>query len=164
MKTLLLVRHAKSSWENFTVSDEDRPLNDRGKKNAPEMAKRLRKRKIEIDQILTSPAKRALTTALYFAEEYGIKKNKLIIVPELYMARTDAFVSTIRNASEEAQHIAVFSHNNGITEFVNQISDRRIDNMPTCGVFAVKCAIRSWHEFQPHNNEFYFFDFPKSIS
>lgn len=164
MKTLLLIRHAKSSWDNFTVPDEERPLNDRGKKNAPEMAKRLRKRKVEIDQILTSPAKRALTTALYFAEEYGIKKSKLIIIPELYMARSEAFINTIRNAPEEANHIAIFSHNNGITEFANQLSETRIDNMPTCGVFAVKCAIRSWQEFEAGKNEFYFFDYPKSIS
>jgi phosphohistidine phosphatase len=164
MKTLLLVRHAKSSWDNFSLKDEDRPLNDRGKKNAPEMAKRLRKGKIEIETILTSPAKRAKATAEFFAEEYGIKKNKLIVVPGLYMANRDGFIAAIRNAPQNTAHLAVFSHNNGITEFANLLSETRVDHMPTCSVFAVRCAINSWAEFEVGNNEFYFFDYPKSVS
>lgn len=162
MKTILLVRHAKSSWENFSVSDEERPLNDRGKKNAPEMAKRLLKRKIEIDAFITSPAKRAVTTAEYFADVYGVKKSKLIVVSDLYMAGRDAFLKTIREAPSKASTIALFSHNNGITEFANLLSEARIDDMPTCAVFAVKSNIKHWHEFEVGNNEFYFFDYPKS--
>ena len=164
MKTLLLVRHAKSSWDNLSISDEERPLNERGRKNAPEMASRLRKRKIDIDVILSSPAKRALTTAEYFAEEYGLKKNKLIIVPELYMAGKETFLNVIRNAPGKAVNVAVFSHNNGITEFANLLSKTKVDDMPTCSVFAVKCPIRDWSEFDVGNNEYYFFDYPKSVS
>lgn len=161
MKTILLIRHAKSSWENFSVSDEDRPLNERGKKNAPEMARRLLKKDIRIDAFISSPAKRARATAEYFAEEYGVSKKKIILVPELYMASNAAFISTIRNAPEDAKTIALFSHNNGITEFANTLSDARIDEMPTCAVFAVHADIDDWHSFQPGNNSFYFFDYPK---
>ena len=163
MKTVLLVRHAKSSWENFSVRDEDRPLNDRGKKNAPEMAKRLLKRKVKIDAILTSPAKRARSTAEYFADAYEIKKNRYIVVPGLYMAGRQAFLDAIRNAPEKADHLAVFSHNNGITEFANELTTTRIDDMPTCGVFAIKSPVENWKDFGPENNEFYFFDYPKAI-
>lgn len=163
MKILLLVRHAKSSWENFSVTDEERPLNDRGKKNAPEMAKRLLKKKIGIDAFLSSPAKRARTTAEYFAEVYGVQKKQILLFPELYLAGHDAFVKVIREAPEKADSIAVFSHNNGITEFANRLSEARIDNMPTCAVFAVKCPIRHWIDFQPEGNDYYFFDFPKSL-
>ena len=141
MKTLLLIRHAKSSWENFSVSDKERPLNDRGKKNAPEMAKRLIKKKIPIDAFLSSPAKRALTTAEYFAEVYGEKKSRIIVIPELYMAGEEAFTSTIRNAPANANSIAIFSHNNGITEFVNRLSHVTIDNMPGDGRFVVRVQV-----------------------
>lgn len=161
MKTILLIRHAKSSWENFSVSDEERPLNDRGKKNAPEMAKRLLKKNIRIDAFISSPAKRARTTAEYFAEEYGMSKKKIILVPELYMATNTAFINAIQMAPEDAESIALFSHNNGITEFANTLSDARIDHMPTCAVFAVQADIPDWQSFQPGNNSFYFFDYPK---
>jgi phosphohistidine phosphatase len=90
-------------------------------------------------------------------------KDKIILVPELYMANNDAFVKTIREAPQKSDAIAIFSHNNGITEFANRISEARIDDMPTCSVFAVKCHISDWSEFQPEKNDFYFFDFPKSV-
>ena len=134
MKTIILVRHAKSSWDDFSLKDEERPLTDRGKKNAPEMAKRLLKKKVPIDAILSSPAKRAKSTAEYFANEYEIPKKKIILIPELYRGSTDAFVRTIRNAPEKANSIAIFSHNNGITQFANALSETKIDNMPTCSV------------------------------
>jgi phosphohistidine phosphatase len=162
MKTLLLIRHAKSSWENFAVTDEERPLNARGKKNAPEMAKRLRKKHITINAFLSSPAKRAHDTAEYFTEAYGAPAKSIIIVPELYLANAEAFTAAIRNAPPKAATIAVFSHNDGITLYANRLSDARVDNMPTCAVFAVKCNIREWSEFEPRDHEFYFFDYPKS--
>ncbi len=102
MKTIILVRHAKSSWDDFSLKDEERPLTDRGKKNAPEMARRLLKKDIPIDAILSSPAKRARSTAEYFAKEYDIPKKKIILVPDLYMPGSEAFVKTIRNAPAKA--------------------------------------------------------------
>lgn len=163
MKTIILVRHAKSSWDDFSLKDEERPLTDRGKKNAPEMAKRLLKKKVPIDVILSSPAKRAKSTAEYFAGEYDIAKKKIILIPELYMASNEAFIKTIRNAPEKADSIAIFSHNNGITQFANTLSATRIDHMPTCSVFAVKTDINEWSDFEPGKTEFYFFDYPKSL-
>jgi phosphohistidine phosphatase len=162
MKTLLLIRHAKSSWENFAVTDEERPLNARGKKNAPEMAKRLRKKHITIDAFLSSSAKRAQATAEYFTEAYGVPAKSIVVVPELYLANADAFTTAIRNAPPAADTVALFSHNDGITLFANRLSDAKVDNMPTCAVFAVKCDIREWSEFMPRDHEFYFFDYPKS--
>jgi phosphohistidine phosphatase len=162
MKTILLIRHAKSSWENFSVTDAERPLNERGKRNAPEMAGRLLKKGIPIDAFLSSPAKRALSTAGLFAGVYGKRPDEIIIVPALYLANNDAFMQTIITAPPASASVAIFSHNNGITEFANTLSDARIDHMPTCSVFAVKCAIDSWQDFHAENNEFYFFDYPKS--
>ena len=163
MKTIILVRHAKSSWDDFSLKDEERPLTARGKKNAPEMAKRLLKKKVPIDVILSSPAKRARSTAEYFAKEYEIPKKKIFLIPDLYMASNDAFIRTIRNAPEKADAIALFSHNNGITQFANTLSETKIDHMPTCSVYAVKANIDSWGSFETGETEFYFFDYPKSL-
>jgi phosphohistidine phosphatase len=127
------------------------------------MARRLLKKKIPIDAILSSPAKRAKSTAEYFAKEYDISKKKIIVVPELYMASNDAFIRTIRNAPEKADSIALFSHNEGITQFANSLSDARVDHMPTCSVVAVKTDIDKWEKFEPGKTEFYFFDYPKSL-
>src|SRR4051812_40064229 len=105
MKTLFLIRHAKSSWENFTVSDEERPLNERGRKNAPEMARRLKQKGIAIDTFLSSSAKRARATAEYFAAEYGKPFAHIKIVPQLYMASNNAFLNVIRTAPQAASSI-----------------------------------------------------------
>lgn len=162
MKTILIIRHAKSSWENFTVSDELRPLNDRGRKNATEMATRLMSKSIIADGLISSPAKRALTTAQIFATGWKMDPNGIRIVPALYNAQPDAFTAAIRNAMPTANTIALFSHNPVISEYVNQLTAARIDSMPTCAVFAIKSDIGDWTEFQPSGNEFYFFDYPKS--
>src|SRR5690349_10044526 len=87
------------------------------------MAKRLLKKKIAIDAFLSSPAKRAKSTAELFAKEYEIPKKKIIFIPELYMASSDAFIRTIRSAPEKADSIALFSHNEGITQFANSLSE-----------------------------------------
>ena len=162
MKTVLLVRHAKSSWDDISLSDFERPLNDRGKKNAPEMAERLLNKKIAIDAFLSSPAKRAKKTAEIFAKTYKREKEDVLLVPELYEAHPDDFVKAIENAPGNASCIAVFSHNPGITDFANSLTEVKIDNMPTCSVFAVKVNVNDWQDFGKAAKEFHFFDFPKN--
>ena len=161
MKTLLLIRHAKSSWDAPGLSDADRPLNDRGKKDAPEMAKRLKKRGLSIDQFISSTAKRARKTAKYFAEEFDVKKEDIKEVEDLYMANTPGFVKTIEETKKKHDIIALFSHNPGITEFANSLTHVRIDDMPTCSVFAVKADVENWKEFTEGEKLFWFFDYPK---
>ncbi len=100
MKSLLLIRHAKSSWD-FNVEDFDRPLNERGNKAAPEMAKRLRKKDVEIDAFISSPANRALSTAEYFAKQYGLKSKNIIVIPSLYAAAAEAFYNVIEVIADE---------------------------------------------------------------
>ncbi len=163
MKTVLLIRHAKSSWGDLSLPDFDRPLNDRGKADAPKMAKRIHKRKIPIDTFISSPAKRARKTAEIFAEQYGVKKADIVFVPELYHANDETYYQAIATAPGKSDSIAIFSHNPGITEFANRLTDNRIDNMPTCSVFVVKAGVRDWSEFQQATKEFFLFDFPKSV-
>ena len=161
-KTLLLVRHAKSSWDDITLPDFDRPLNNRGKKDAPKMAKRLKDKKIDIDAFISSPAKRAKKTAEFFIEEFDRDEKEIILAPALYHAAIDDFYQTINDASNKFKSIALFSHNPGITAFANEIVDKaELDNMPTCSVFAVKADINNWSEFKDAAKEFWFFDYPK---
>lgn len=162
MKTVLLIRHAKSSWGDLSLPDFERPLNDRGKVDAPKMAKRIYNKGISIDIFISSPAKRAKKTAEIFAERYGTKKADIILVPELYHAGDAAFFGTISKAPRKSDSIAIFSHNPGITEFANRLTETRIDNMPTCSIFAVKADIKDWNDFEKAEKQLYFFDFPKS--
>ena len=162
MKTLLLVRHAKSDWNDATLSDFDRPLNDRGKKDAPLMAQRLRDKKIVIDAFISSPAKRARKTAIIFANNYMREKEEIIFKPELYEADPKTFFNVISAVDDRYQNIAVFSHNFGLTEFANQLTDTRIDNIPTCGIFALKIDCKKWKDFKTAGKTFWFFDYPKA--
>lgn len=163
MKTVILIRHAKSSWDDPSMSDFDRPLNDRGKKDAPEMAARLMKRKQKVDAFISSPAKRARKTAAIFAKEYGLGKEDLMLVDKLYHASERDFLEVISQLPESLENIAVFSHNPGLTDFVNTLTDKiRTDNVPTCGMFAISFE-GSWQMFQDAPKQFLFFDYPKNL-
>jgi phosphohistidine phosphatase len=161
MKQLLLIRHAKSSWNDPSQNDVDRPLNKRGKKDAPKMAERLLDKKIKIDAFLSSPAERALDTCIYFAKAYDVKKKEIIQIPELYNAQVENFYKVVSEVDNSFDAIALFSHNPGITEFVNELTDVHIDDMPTCSIFAVKADIKKWEEFTEGEKLFWFFDYPK---
>ncbi len=162
MKTLILVRHAKSDWGNLGLDDIDRPLSERGKRDAPVMARRLLDKKIKIGLFVSSPAKRAARTAKIFAEEFGAKKKQLIYKEELYLASPSVFYEVAEGLDSDADTIAIFSHNEGITEFANQLTATKIDNIPTCGVFAVTIETDSWMGIRDAKKEFAFFDYPKA--
>lgn len=161
MKSLLLIRHAKSSWADFSIKDFDRPLNDRGKKDAPAMAKRLLDKDITIDAFIASPAKRARKTAELFAKEYKAEKSSIIFFEELYLATASIFSEVISKTDDRFKTIAVFSHNEGITDFANSLTDTRIDDIPTCGIFAIKIKTKHWKDFLEAEKNFWFFDSPK---
>jgi phosphohistidine phosphatase len=162
MKTVILIRHAKSDWSEAGLPDIDRPLNERGKRDAPVMAHRLLDKKIKIDAFISSPAKRAAKTAKIIAGEYGKKKDKIIFKDKLYLAEPATFFEVIEEADDDAETIAIFSHNNGLTDFANLLTDTRVDNIPTCGIFAVKAECDRWKDFQNAEKTFWFFDFPKA--
>jgi phosphohistidine phosphatase len=162
MKSLILVRHAKSSWEAVGIDDFDRPLNDRGKQDAPIMAKRLKNKNIDIDLFISSPAKRALRTAKYFAEEFDIDKKEIDQIDKLYGASVSVFLEVITSINDKHKTAALFSHNPGITEFANTLTTVHIDNMPTCSMFAVQADTDKWADFLRSEKKFLFFDYPKN--
>ena len=161
MKQLLLIRHAKSDWDDPSLSDLDRPLNKRGKADAPLMAHRLLDKKIKIDAFISSPAKRAKKTASIFAKEYKMDKKDILFIEELYAAEANVFFEVLSDTDDKFDNVAVVSHNPGLTDFANLLSDVRIDNIPTCGVFAVKVDAKRWVDFKEAKKDFWFFDYPK---
>lgn len=126
------------------------------------MAHRLLDKKIKIDAFISSPAKRAKKTAELFAAQFKTDKKDIILFDELYLADPEAFFNVIAQTDNDHSTIAVFSHNEGITQFANQLSDVRVDEMPTCSLFAVKMKLKKWKDFREAEKEFWFFDYPKS--
>ncbi len=164
MKTLYLIRHAKSSWENTDVADFDRKLNERGLRDAPEMAKRLFKRVHHIDAFVSSPAKRAKKTCKFFCKEFGVKEEKIIYVEGLYLASTQTFAEVVSWLDDSIKSAALFSHNPGITDYANSLTnDIIIDNMPTCAIFSVQADVKHWKDFENAEKKFLFFDYPKRL-
>lgn len=160
MKTLFLVRHAKSDWP-ANVSDFDRPLSERGHRDAPKMAEFLKSKNVEIDTFVSSPAKRAITTCRYFAEIF--ENDHIRKVEKLYNASTVDFLEVIENLSDEIENVALFSHNNGITYFANSLTNENIMHMPTCAIVGFKINTETWQDFLKAEKEFLFFYTPKEI-
>lgn len=161
MKTILIIRHAKSD-QGFPDNDFERPLNERGKRDAPDMAGRLLGKKIRIDGFVSSPAVRAFSTATIFCKTYDGKESDILQVSSLYHAPAAVFYNVIAELPGKWDQVALFSHNPGITHFVNTLtSEVQLDNMPTCAVFAVEAGCSSWTEFKNSKKRFLFFDYPK---
>jgi phosphohistidine phosphatase len=163
MKLLYVIRHAKSSWDDIDLNDFDRPLNERGKRDAPRMAKRLKEKEIVPDLMLSSPAKRALSTAKRMAAALDYPKEKIKTDKTLYHADEETIYSVIHGVKNKHDVLFVFGHNPGLTDFVNSMSNESpIDNVPTCGVVAFSIEINDWAALKPGSARFLFFDFPKS--
>jgi phosphohistidine phosphatase len=163
-KILLLVRHAKSDWDDTSLKDFDRPLNERGKTDAPKMAHRLLDKNISIDALIASPAKRAKKTARLFAEVYKKSEEEIIYKPELYLAGLDVFYTVVASTNNKFNTIAIFSHNPGITEFAYILTpgSTPMTGIPTCGIFAVCLHSDNWKDIKAAKKEFLFFDYPKA--
>ena len=165
MKRLTLVRHSKSDWSLPGQQDWDRALNKRGQRDAPEMARRLRARKLKPDAILSSPAVRALATATIMARELKVAPSIVRQDERLYLAGPADMLTVIRELGGDARHLMVFGHNPGITEFANRLSaGDRIDNMPTSAVFTATFAIADWSELDWGSGQDAQFDYPKNLS
>ena len=160
MKKILLTRHAKSSWKDMSLSDRERPLNKRGKRDAPEMGQRLVQRGIQLDLIISSPAKRAIKTATKLAKEVGYTK-KIMREENLYDASEWHILEVIRSLDSKFDKVMLVAHNPGLTDLVNQISGRRLDNVPTCGIVELDYNIETWEEVGESKPEAFLFDYPK---
>jgi phosphohistidine phosphatase len=162
MKTLYLLRHAKSSWDFPHLSDHDRPLNNRGRNDAPLMGEQLAKRNIKPDLILSSPAVRAITTATLVAKEIDYDLDKIEIKERAYHADPAELLAIIQETPSRVEGLMLVGHNDGMTDLVNQLSPTYIENVPTAGVVSLSFDTSSWKEVSPQNARFNFFDYPKN--
>lgn len=158
MKTLLLVRHAKSDWP-VDVEDFDRPLNELGMINAPKMAHLLKDRSIVIENFISSPAKRALHTCELFSKVFA---RPYSTDATLYNPRERNFENLILGLDNTINSIALFSHNNGISNFANSLTDE-IVNLPTSGVVGYEIDCDSWSDFVTASKKFLYFYSPKNF-
>ncbi|MCC5944228.1 MAG: histidine phosphatase family protein [Bernardetiaceae bacterium] len=161
MKTLILLRHAKSSWKE-DLPDIERPLNKRGKRNAPFMAKRLRS--VQGLQrhsllVLSSPALRARLTAEIFAGHLAIPKIQ--IEEDLYFQGTEAMREVVRAQSDHFQTILLVAHNPDLNDWIDEIGKQTLDNLPTCAYYALEAPITYWAEWEDEKAVFSYWDYPK---
>lgn len=159
---MIVIRHAKSSWDHPLLDDFKRPLNERGERDAPRMGKRLKEKRLIPDLLLSSPAKRALTTCEKIAEVLAYPAEKIKTNRDLYHAEDEEILQIVKKISDKHDVVLIFGHNPGLTDFVNRLTDARIENVPTCGIVACTLNIESWKGTQWGNGEVEFFDYPKS--
>ena len=160
MKTLFLIRHAKSSWDDTALPDKDRPLDDRGKRDAPKMGKRLEKRDVKPDLILSSPAIRALTTAQIIAKKLDYKRKDIVVDDRLYAGEADDLLNVIHKLGNKAERVMLFGHNPELTEFAGRLSSE-ITHMPTCAVAELPFRAKSWAHIDKAKRAKVTLDYPK---
>jgi phosphohistidine phosphatase len=161
MKNLFLVRHAKSSWKHKNLTDLERPLNARGKRDAPFMGKLISREKIKPDIIMTSPANRAISTAKIFCEQMDFPFEEVKIFSRLYMPDADELIDLIGETDESSRSLMIFSHNPGLTDLYNLVSDQYIENIPTCGITSIQFNEDSWKALKNKQGHLLFFEYPK---
>jgi len=162
MRTLYLIRHAKSSWDDPDQNDFDRPLNDRGEKDAPRMGNRLKERSVVPDAIYSSPALRTLTTAKVIAENLGYPAGEIQTERRLYNAEEETLLEFLHKVPDKNSCVMIVCHNPGITDFANDLLNGTIDNVPTAGVVAAELNITSWKAAKRGCGKLLFFDYPKA--
>lgn len=160
MKKLILIRHAKSSWDKPWQNDHDRPLADRGLRDAQKMAKRLKKRGIHPDIILSSTALRAIQTAQITAQELSYPEEKIECEKNLFHASPNMILKCIHQQKDSHDTLFLIGHNPGMNELINELGID-LDNLPTCGHIGFKLDAKSWSELNRKTVQFWFIDYPK---
>ena len=161
MKTLYLVRHAKSSWKYPQLDDFERPLNKRGRKNAPFMGSILRELKVLPDLIVSSPANRAAMTARIIAAALDYPLEDIRYSEAIYEFGEKALIDVVKEIEDEVNQAMVVGHNPATNGLANYIGDQSVGNIPTCGVFCVELDIASWSNIKAHCGKLKFFEYPK---
>jgi phosphohistidine phosphatase len=162
MKTLTLVRHAKSSWEHTGLADRERPLSSRGKRDAPLMGQRLAAAGVRPSLIISSPALRAWSTAKKVARELGYPREFLQRESALYLATLYGLLDVVAKQDAGFNHLMLVGHNPGLTDFTNFLSPGLTDNLPTTGVVSVNIDIADWELHGRPETDLLLYDFPKN--
>ncbi len=161
MKTLLLVRHAKSSWKDADISDLDRPLKGSGVKDAIEVAEKLRARKISPDLLITSPAVRAMSTTLIFSRILKYHYNRIVINDLVYDFSKDALLPLLRNIDDKYDVVMMVGHDPAFTYLLNDLTGKAIEKMPTASVVKINFTVKHWQKITPKKGKLLFLLGPK---
>ncbi|MFT7150351.1 MAG: phosphohistidine phosphatase [Nonlabens sp.] len=162
MKRLFIVRHAKSSWNSPHLSDFDRPLNNRGETDLPDMANRFLETNYQVNLIISSPAERAWTTAKGFAKTLQIADEYFFDNERFYHASPSTLKEVISNVDDTIEDLMIFGHNPGLTSLIGNLSDFNLQNLPTCAICGIKFPFESWKDIITTKGEKIYYDFPKS--
>ncbi len=162
MKTLVIVRHAKSSWDQPVLSDHDRPLKKRGYKDAPLMGAVLADWGPPVDRVLSSSAVRALETAEIIVQEMGLPLDEIQIEEDLYHASSSEILDIIEEQEDDLDGLMLFGHNPGMTDLVNRLSDLDLSNLPTAGVVILQYEVENWGAITQVDPFQAMIDFPKN--
>lgn len=160
MRQLILIRHAKSSWSNPDLSDFDRPLNKRGKRDLAFMSVLLSQKNMTPELIISSPALRTKLTAIEFANKIGYNKNEIIWNKNLYLASYMKILKIIKQIENKINCAIIVGHNPGLTDLQNYLCNEEIDNIPTSGIVSMS-TIKEWKDVESKDFELVFFEFPK---
>lgn len=160
-KTVYLIRHAKSSWSDSSLKDFDRPLNERGKRDAKFMADEFGRKVSHVDLVLCSAAKRAKKTCKKLFQPPGPAAKDIIYSKDLYHASSDELLAIIQKQADSVHSLAIVGHNPGLTDLANEIGNVRIDNLPTTGIIAFTFDVEKWKNILPATGSLLFFDYRK---
>lgn len=160
MKWLSLVRHAKSSWKDEELTDFERPLNARGERDAPRMARRFAAASPRPDLVLASPAERARRTAQVIAAQAGLV-DALEFERALYLATPGQMLGLAQEQDDAVGHLVLVGHNPGLTALVDLLARAGIQNVPTCGIVRLELDVEHWRDAAPGCARLVDFDYPK---
>jgi phosphohistidine phosphatase len=160
-KTLYLVRHAKSSWQDASLDDRDRPLNNRGRRAAPDMGRRLVEQGHQPDLIIASPARRARSTASIIAAETGYPETAIRLEEALYFEGVVRMCEVLEALPDHYENVMLVGHNPAITSLLNAISDTSIANMPTCAIAIIRYDMETWTDLRSEDGQLVGYDYPK---
>jgi phosphohistidine phosphatase len=161
MKTIYLVRHAKSSWNYPELHDFERPLNKRGRRNALLMGTILNKRKAAPDLVISSPASRAAMTARMLADAIRYPLDTIHYSETMYLSDKNVLLQVIRTIDDSVNQAMLIGHNPGLTELANYMANKPIDNIPTGGMCRMDLKVTSWKEAREHGAKLRFLEFPR---
>jgi phosphohistidine phosphatase len=164
MRQLTLIRHAKSSWKDATLKDFERPLNKRGRHNAPLMGGVIQRSGLSFDRMVSSPAERAITTARLIAAELGYPEQQIQTLDELYDASAEQLLRCVQGLDDSWRSVAVVAHNPGLTQLCNDLSGAGIDNLPTCAVAVIEFELDTWQAVHPDAGRLTRFEYPRMYS
>lgn len=164
MKTLFLVRHGKSSWANAQLSDYDRPLKERGEKDARLIAEKILEHNVTPHLIISSPALRAISTAKIFAEVLSYPEEKILLKDDIYFGSSFEIKNAFTGLDEAIETVFIFGHNPYMTEVMNDYTDDIITNVPTSGTACISSDTESWKEFETKDPKMKYFYYPKMFS